>query len=228
MGAGDRLTRSKQTAAMAAAICGPKVSKAQCFRGFAAETWRVAAHRQWRRWAFGGGRIRAEWPKLLWAGGGRKLATGALSGRIWRKLQRGAAGRGALLAGSAELLLGESPGGPGRAGFSAVNRSGVREAASRTGRKNSAGAGVLGVRAHFRRKGRSCCWLAAAGGGAGGGGAEGGGVELAELAELLRAGRKAGGGAALSKNCSKGWFRLEALFFAERLELLLVKATCGV
>ncbi len=46
---------------------------------------------------------------------------------------------------------------PGRAGFSAVNRSGVREAASRTGRKNSAGAGVLGVRAHFRRIWPSCC-----------------------------------------------------------------------
>ena len=47
---------SKQTAAMAGAICGPKVSKAQCFRGIAAETWRVAAHggglaagQSWRR-----------------------------------------------------------------------------------------------------------------------------------------------------------------------------------
>ena len=96
---------------MAGAICAAKVSEAQCFQGTAAETWRVAAHRQWRRWAFGGGRIRAELPKLLWAGGGRKLATGALSGRIWRKLQRGAAGRGALLAGSAELLLGGGAGG---------------------------------------------------------------------------------------------------------------------
>ena len=74
---------------------------------------------------------------------------------------------------------------PGRAGFSAVNRPGVREAASRTGRKNSAGAGVRGVGAHFRRNWPSCCWLAAAGGGAGGGGAEGGGAELAKLAELL-------------------------------------------
>ena len=46
---------------------------------------------------------------------------------------------------------------PGRAGFSAVNRSGVREAASRTGRKNSAGAGVLGAGAHFRRIWPSCC-----------------------------------------------------------------------
>ncbi len=77
---------------MAGAICGAKVSEAQCFQGTAAETWRVAAHGQW-------------------AGGGRKLATGALSGRIWRKLQRGAAGRGALLTGSAELLLGPAGGG---------------------------------------------------------------------------------------------------------------------
>jgi hypothetical protein len=46
---------------------------------------------------------------------------------------------------------------PGRAGFSAVNRSGVREAASRTGRKNSAGAGVWGAGAHFRRIWPSCC-----------------------------------------------------------------------
>jgi hypothetical protein len=60
---------------MAPAICGPKVSSAQCFRRIATETWRVAAHGQW-------------------AGGGRKLATGALSGRIWRKLQRGAAPAG--------------------------------------------------------------------------------------------------------------------------------------
>ena len=46
---------------------------------------------------------------------------------------------------------------PGRAGFSAVNRPGVREAASRTGRKNSAGVGVWGVGAHFRRNWPSCC-----------------------------------------------------------------------
>ena len=87
-GCWDRLSRSKQTAAMAGAIFGAKVSEAQCFRGFAAETWRVAAHGRWRRWAFGGGRIRAEWPKLLWAGRRPKLETGALSGRIWRELCR--------------------------------------------------------------------------------------------------------------------------------------------
>ena len=29
---------------MAGAICGPKVSSAQCFRGIAAETWRANAH----------------------------------------------------------------------------------------------------------------------------------------------------------------------------------------
>ena len=51
----DRLTRSKQTTATAEVICGPKVSEAQCFRGIATETWRVAAHggglaagRSWR------------------------------------------------------------------------------------------------------------------------------------------------------------------------------------
>jgi hypothetical protein len=51
-GCWDRLSRSKQTAAMAGAICGPKVSSAQCFRRIATETWRVAAHGQWA----GGGR----------------------------------------------------------------------------------------------------------------------------------------------------------------------------
>ena len=45
------LRTSKQTAAMAAAICGAKVSEAQCFRGFAAESWRDVAH---GRWAGGG------------------------------------------------------------------------------------------------------------------------------------------------------------------------------
>ncbi len=104
---------------MAGAICGAKVSSAQCFRGIAAETWRVAAHRRW-------------------AGGGRKLATGALSGRIWRKLQRGAAGRGALLAGSAELLLG---GGAGGFTEMATGAAGYRS-------------GMAGVR--FRRKLRWC------------------------------------------------------------------------
>ena len=72
---------------------------------------------------------------------------------------------------------------------------------SRSGEPNRteklSGGGGLGVRAHFRRKGRSCCWLAAAGGGAGGGGAGGGGAELAELAELL------------SKNNNCGWDFLE-------------------
>jgi hypothetical protein len=38
------LRTSKQTVAMAAAISGAKVSEAQCFRGFAAETWRDVAH----------------------------------------------------------------------------------------------------------------------------------------------------------------------------------------
>ena len=37
---------------MAPAIFGAKVSEAQCFRGIAAETWRVAAH--------GGGPVAAE------------------------------------------------------------------------------------------------------------------------------------------------------------------------
>ena len=84
--------------------------------------------------------------------------------------------------------LGQKPAGPGPAGFSSVNRLGVREAASRTGRKNSAGAGVWGVTAHFRRKGRSCCWLAAAGGGAGGGGLGGDGTLPAQRPKLLLAG----------------------------------------
>jgi hypothetical protein len=38
----------------------------------------------------------------------------------------------------------QKPAGQGLAGFSLINRSGVREAASRTGRRNSAGAGTLG------------------------------------------------------------------------------------
>ena len=189
------------------------------FSGIAAETWRDVAH----------GRS---------AGGRREAGGGALSGRIWRELQKGAgrpagggqswgaaggraaepgkklaesakllsaspnwgrfiamsayrggmseagftgmldpaavpmifaawaapagrskllAGRGAVWAQSPELLLGESPGGPGRAGFSLISRSGVREAASRTGRKNSAGVGIWGVGAHFRRIWPSCC-----------------------------------------------------------------------
>src|SRR5271169_5879996 len=44
----------------------------------------------------------------------------------------------------------QNPAGQGLAGFSAINRSEVREAASRTGRKHSAGAGVWG---HGRRDG---------------------------------------------------------------------------
>jgi hypothetical protein len=39
--------------------------------------------------------------------------------------------------------LPQKPAGPGPDGFSAISRSGVREAASRTGRKQSAGAGHL-------------------------------------------------------------------------------------
>ncbi len=235
---------------MAGAIFGAKVSSAQCFRGFAAETWRVAAHRRWRRWAklaaAGCGRNGescAEAADRSWrlAGPlrGRRSANFGLRPRRLGGLQRVGkasahwesftelgevhrdvgipgwyAGSGihrnaepgsgpddfCVLGGSLRCrpLDGARPENrgpsskasrPGRAGFSAVNRSGVREAASRTGRKNSAGAGVLGVRAHFRRKGRSCCWLAAARRRSWGGGAE-----LAELAELL------------SKNCSKGWF----------------------
>ena len=42
------LATSKQTAAMAAAICGAKLSEAQCFRGFAAESWRDVAHGEQR------------------------------------------------------------------------------------------------------------------------------------------------------------------------------------
>jgi hypothetical protein len=42
------LATAKQTAAMAAAICGAKLSEAQCFRGFAAESWRDVAHGEQR------------------------------------------------------------------------------------------------------------------------------------------------------------------------------------
>jgi hypothetical protein len=38
------LRTSKQTVAMAGVIFGVKVSEAQCFRGFAAESWRDVAH----------------------------------------------------------------------------------------------------------------------------------------------------------------------------------------
>ena len=40
VGSGDRLPTAKQMAAMAGAISGAKVSSGQCFRGFAARTWR--------------------------------------------------------------------------------------------------------------------------------------------------------------------------------------------
>jgi hypothetical protein len=88
---------------MAGAICGAKVSEAQCFRGIATETWRVAAHGQW-------------------AGGGRKLAAGALSGRIWRELQKGAwtAGRRRAKLGRcrwASGRAGQEAGGIGQAAF---------------------------------------------------------------------------------------------------------------
>ena len=248
---------------MAGAICGPKVSSAQCFRGIAAETWRVAAHGQW-------------------AGGGRKLAAGALSGRIWRSCKKGRgrragggqswgaaggraaepgrklaesaelllaspnwgrfiamsayrggmseagftgmldpaavpmifaawaapagrskllAGRGAVWAQRPELLLGESPGGPGRAGFSP---SAAREFAKRRAEqdgKTQRGWGFGGWGHTFGAFGR-----AAAGGRRGGGGAGGGGAELAELAELL------------SKNCSKGWFGWKRCVFPKGWE----------
>ena len=155
-----------------------------------------------------------------WAVGRRrpKLATGALSGRIWRSCKKGRRRRASAnwesftelgevhrnvgipgwyagsgihrnagpcsgpddfcgLGGSLRCrpLDGARPENrgpsskasrPGRAGFSAINRPGVREAASRTGRKNSAGAGVWGVTAHFRRIWPSCCGRRAAGGGA--------------------------------------------------------------
>ena len=42
------LATSKQTTAMAAVIFGPKVSEGQCFRGFAAESWRDVAHGEQR------------------------------------------------------------------------------------------------------------------------------------------------------------------------------------
>ena len=39
----DRLTTSKQTAAMVGVICGAEVSDGQCLQGFAARTWRDPA-----------------------------------------------------------------------------------------------------------------------------------------------------------------------------------------
>ena len=74
-GCWDRLSRSKQTAAMARAICGAESFESQVFSGDRGGN--LARCRSWR-----------------WAGGGRKLATGALSGRIWRELQKGAAPAG--------------------------------------------------------------------------------------------------------------------------------------
>src|ERR1039458_8878314 len=56
VGSGDRLPTAKQMAAMATAISGAKVSSGQCFRGFAARTWRENDHegrRKRRRiWTF--------------------------------------------------------------------------------------------------------------------------------------------------------------------------------
>jgi len=76
----------------------------------------------------------------------------------------------------------QKPAGQGLAGFSAINRWEVREAASRTGRKNSAGAGFWG-------RGRR------------------GGTKLAQTAKLLF-GVAAAGKAALSKknNCGGVWY----------------------
>jgi hypothetical protein len=48
------LRTSKQTLATAAVICGPEVSKAQCFRGLAAKTWRANAHGERRDRPFWG------------------------------------------------------------------------------------------------------------------------------------------------------------------------------
>ena len=63
VGSGDRLPTAKQMAAMAGAISGAKVSSGQCLRGFGARSWRENDH-------------------------GRT----ALSGRIWRSCEVGAAG----------------------------------------------------------------------------------------------------------------------------------------
>jgi hypothetical protein len=52
---------------MAGAIFGEKVSEAQSFRGFVAETWRDIAHGRRRNWALGE-------PAQNWMGGGVKAA----------------------------------------------------------------------------------------------------------------------------------------------------------
>jgi hypothetical protein len=108
VGSGDRLPTAKQMAAMAGAISGAKVSSGQCFRGFAARTWRENDHGRrrgercaagWRGVAGGGemaGRDRrrgAERAHLAMMLGGR----GLLGGRSWW------AGRGTKLAHWREL-----------------------------------------------------------------------------------------------------------------------------
>jgi hypothetical protein len=57
----------------------------------------------------------------------------------------------------------QKPAGQGLAGFSAINRPGVREAASRTGRKNSAGAGLWG-RGHTSGTKCGAAWAGRRGG----------------------------------------------------------------
>jgi hypothetical protein len=66
----DRLRRSKQTAATAGVICGPKLLRAQCFRGVRAQTWRANDHG-------GGAQSWRDWPSCFWGASperGRDLA----------------------------------------------------------------------------------------------------------------------------------------------------------
>jgi hypothetical protein len=73
----DRLTRSKQTAATAAAIFGLRFSAAQCLRGVRGQTWRDVAHGPRPRWAVGERHEAADGA----AAGGLKLAAERGGGR---------------------------------------------------------------------------------------------------------------------------------------------------
>jgi hypothetical protein len=118
----------KQTVAMATAICGAKVSSGQCFRGFAARTWRENAHgRRPKLGAWSCGRAdrdrrrgaeRAHWRELQ-KGGRGELAVWAASWAAARKLTQ-----------IGELLLGKLHRNVGIPGWYA--RSGIHRNAGAT------------------------------------------------------------------------------------------------